>query len=176
MEEKARVISNCIALLEQAATLLTRIDDHVYARKIEVSPRGSIGGHLRHCLDFYQSFLFGINRGRIDYNDRQRDTLAERNPRHALPGLEMTIAALRSISSNDQTTALMVRTETDGNSPPSWCSSSVMRELEFLQSHTVHHYSVIAMLLRVQRVEPLEEFGVAPSTLEYWREHAACAR
>ena len=176
MQDKERVIRNCIALLEQAATLLTRIDKNLYARKLKVSPRGSIGGHLRHCLDFYQSFLFGLDRGRIDYNDRQRDTLAERDPRHALPRIEMTIAALRSISRNDQPLSLMVSTETDGNNPPSWCSSSVMRELEFLQSHTVHHYSVIAMLLRLQGVEPVEEFGVAPSTLEHWRERAACAR
>jgi hypothetical protein len=57
-----------------------------------------------------------------------------------------------------------------------WSATSVTRELQFLASHTVHHYAVIAAMLRPQGVEPGNDFGVAPSTLEYERGHAACAR
>ncbi|SRR6266536_1887572 len=176
MHDQTRLISNCIALLEQVATLLARIDDQVYTSTSKLSPRGSIGGHLRHCLDFYQSFLSGIDRARIDYNLRERDSLTERKTRHALHRIELTIAGLHSMSRTVQTTSPLVSTETHGNGVQSWCSSSVVRELEFLQSHTIHHYSLIAMLLRLQGVEPGEGFGVAPSTLEYWREQAACVR
>jgi uncharacterized damage-inducible protein DinB len=45
----------------------------------------------------------------------------------------------------------------------------VGRELQFLASHTLHHYALIAALLRLQGVEPGEEFGVAPGTLEHRR-------
>ena len=38
------------------------------------------------------------------------------------------------------------------------------------------HYAVIAAMLRPQGVEPGKDFGVAPSTLEYERGNAACAR
>ena len=62
-----------------------------------LSPRGSIGGHLRHILDFYQNFLAGIESGRIDYNLRQRDVLIERDPVYAIKRLSETIAALRSL-------------------------------------------------------------------------------
>ena len=176
MQDQARLISNCIALLEQVAALLARVDDQVYTNTNKLSPRGSVGGHLRHCLDFYQSFLFGIDRARVDYNVRERDSLSEREPQHALQRIEMIITGLRSMSRTNQTTSLLVSTETNDKSLQGWCSSSVVRELEFLQSHTIHHYSLIAMLLRLQGVEPGEEFGVAPSTSEYWREQAACAR
>jgi hypothetical protein len=71
---------------------------------------------------------------------------------------------------------LKVRTEDDGVDLAVWCNSSVLRELEFLQSHAVHHYSLIAALLRLHGIEPDAEFGVAPSTLKYWKEEAACAR
>jgi hypothetical protein len=50
-----------------------------------------------------------------------------------------------------------------------WCRSSVSRELQFLLSHTVHHYALIAMTLRAAGVELDEELGVAPSTLAYQR-------
>jgi len=176
MQVQTRLVNNCIALLEQVATLLAHIDYQVYTSTNKLSPRGSIGGHLRHCLDFYQSFLRGIDCARVDYNVRARDSLTEIEPRHARHRIEMTIAGLRSMSRTDETTSLLVSTETGDQSLQSWCSSSVVRELEFLQSHTVHHYSLIAMLLRLQGVEPGEDFGVAPSTLEYWREQATCAR
>ena len=46
-------------------------------------------------------------------------------------------------------------------------TSSVARELDFLQSHTIHHYAIIAMLCRLQNVVVEQGFGVAPSTLRY---------
>jgi len=69
-----------------------------------------------------------------------------------------------------------VSAEEDIGAPLVWCTSSVLRELDFLQSHTVHHYSLIAMLLRLHEIDPGEDFGVAPSTLKYWKEEAACAQ
>ncbi|MFW6292999.1 MAG: hypothetical protein ACOC7V_11860 [Spirochaetota bacterium] len=40
--------------------------------------------------------------------------------------------------------------------------STVERELAMLASHTVHHYAIIALILRIQDVPVPEEFGVAP--------------
>jgi hypothetical protein len=44
----------------------------------------------------------------------------------------------------------------------------VTRELQFLASHTVHHYALIAHLARDRGVGVAPEFGVAPATLDYW--------
>ncbi len=46
-------------------------------------------------------------------------------------------------------------------------TSSITRELDFLLSHTIHHYAIIAVLCRLQNVEVEPDFGVAPSTLRY---------
>lgn len=175
MQEQTRLIRNCIALLEQAAVLLQRIDDQTYISPNRLSPGGSIGVHMRHCLDFYQSFLSGIDKARVDYNVRERGSLIETHRFSALQRIEATIVGLRFVPT-DQPTFLLVSTENDATNRSSWCASSLLRELEFLQSHTIHHYSLVAMLLRLQGIEPGEDFGVAPSTLEYWREQAACAR
>jgi uncharacterized damage-inducible protein DinB len=176
MQSETHLINNCIGLLEQAFDLLERIDDQVYSSTSPISPRASIGGHLRHVLDFYQSFLCKIGSGRVDYNLRERDTAVEEYRVHARERIRATTAALRSLSLNNEIDSLLVRTEDDGATAPSWSTSSVLRELDFLQSHTIHHYSLIAMLLRSHAVELDEEFGVAPSTLKHWREEATCAR
>jgi hypothetical protein len=45
--------------------------------------------------------------------------------------------------------------------------SSISRELQVLSSHTVHHFALIAMTLRMRGVELDSDFGMAPSTLRY---------
>jgi len=50
--------------------------------------------------------------------------------------------------------------------------SSVSRELQVLSSHTIHHFALIAMTLRLHGVEMDPDFGMAPSTLRYLA-HAA---
>ena len=176
MQPETRIITNCIGLLEQALDLIERIDDVVYVSMSPLSPRGSIGGHLRHILDFYQNFVAGIESGRINYNLRQRGLLFERDRRFAIQTISKTIAALRSLPGLEVMGQLVVSTEENGDCAPVWCESSVLRELDFLQSHTIHHYALIAMLLRLHEIDPGEDFGVAPSTLKHWKEAAACAQ
>ncbi len=173
---QSHLIDNCIALLEQARDLLWQIDDDLYSQTNFLSPRGSIGGHLRHCLDFYQSFINGAQKGRIDYNLRRQDSRIEEDRVYARKKIDETIGRLRAISSLSLNGILLVSTEDCGQSQPSWCTSSITRELEFLQSHSIHHYSLIAMLVRLQGIEPNADFGVAPSTLQHWRELSACAQ
>ena len=55
-------------------------------------------------------------------------------------------------------------------------TTSVLRELEFLLSHTIHHYALVAVMARIQGCEPGPTFGVAPSTLKYQQAQAVCAR
>jgi len=176
MKSETRIINNCISLLEQAIGLIEQIDDDVYVGTSPMSPRGNIGGHLRHILDFYQNFVAGIESGRINYNLRQREALLERDRRHATQTISNTIASLQSLPGLEGERPLLVSTEENDESTPVWCASSVLRELDFLQSHTVHHYSLVAMLLRLHEIDPGEDFGVAPSTLKYWRQETACAR
>jgi hypothetical protein len=57
-----------------------------------------------------------------------------------------------------------------------WSQSSLKRELQFLVSHTVHHYALIKELLRRTGFDAGTEFGVAPSTIAAARRDPACAR
>lgn len=174
MHLESRLIISCITLLEEGVRLLELIDDKTYSKTSGLSPRGSIGAHLRHCLDFYNIFLSGLESGRIDYNSRQRESRIETDRRHAIHQIHHLIARLRETIHIFRIAPILIATE-DGSSRE-WCGSSVVRELEFLRSHTIHHYSLMAILLRFEGIEPGEEFGVAPSTLLYWQEEATCAQ
>ncbi len=176
MEPVNQILANCIGLLEQAIRLTERIDDVVYVNTSPLSPRGSIGGHVRHILDSYQNFVAGIESGRINYNLRSRGVLIELDRSHAIERVKLTVAALQSLPVLDEARPLLVSTEENCKSVTVWCASSVLRELDFLQSHTIHHYALVAMLLRLHEVDPGEDFGVASSTLKHWKEETACAQ
>ena len=51
-----------------------------------------------------------------------------------------------------------------------WSGSTVRRELQFLLSHSIHHYALIATICHANGFPVPEGFGVAPSTLRYRRQ------
>ena len=152
--------------------LVARVSDDLFTATTPMSPRGSIGGHLRHVLDFYWSLLTGIEKGKIDYNQRERNTLIEQDRLVAVERIRSTIDRLAELADLELHEQMLV----SGECADSWSRSSAKRELDFLLSHTIHHYSLIAMILRLHEIDPGEEFGVAPSTLRHWRQETVCAQ
>lgn len=164
-----------LQVLQQGIELLTQLDDEQYTMTAGPLFAYGVGSHFRHCLDSYQCFLQGLPTGRIDYDRRERDELTAQDRQHASTRITWTMELLCELLHSFEHGAVCVRQ--DG---PQWAASSVTRELQFLLSHTVHHYALIALILRLQGFNPAAEFGVAPSTLEHWNaqanEEALCAR
>lgn len=169
---QTNILRDCIGLLGQGIRLIEDIPDDVFVTTPSISPHGSIGAHFRHILDFYHRFLTGLEQHRIDYNQRERDRSLEQERVHTVQKIEQTIDRLNQLRLFELNHHVLVSMENSS----SWSRSSVLRELDFLLSHTVHHYSLIAMLLRIHEINPGEEFGVAPSTLKYWKQELICAR
>ena len=46
-------------------------------------------------------------------------------------------------------------------------SSTLGRELQFLVSHTVHHFAIIGAICHRMDIELAPTFGIAPSTLKH---------
>lgn len=173
-----RLTEGNAAFLRQGAELIARLSDAQYAEAPAGFSRGGVGAHFRHILDHYDCFLGGLDRGRIDYDARHRDPRVEHDRAFAQDKLAAVCGRITTLDPRLGTApiqATLLCGEPAGLAT-TWSATSVTRELQFLASHTVHHYAVIAAMLRPQGVEPGNDFGVAPSTLEYERGHAACAR
>ncbi len=174
----ARIRDNLLAL-EQGAQLLDRLDDAAYRRAMQPVFGSSIGAHMRHNLDHYACLLDGIKSGAVDYGARERKLETEQDraaARHEFARIARALAALDAGAARQAT--LRVRREADENAEA--VASSLERELDFLMSHTIHHYAIVAILCRLQAIEIPDDFGVAPSTLRFReRERAGrqtCAR
>jgi hypothetical protein len=173
MQRCYTVVADNIAILKQGIELTSCLG-HLYSSAAPRCLQGGIGAHFRHCIDFYNCFLSSAASGRINYDSRARNELVESDPELAAFELQAIIDGLRSFSFADGHTELLVVLEgsTQTDERPCWSRSSIARELQALLSHTVHHYALIAIALRLRGIELAAEFGVAPSTLEYWRQTA----
>lgn len=154
-----------IRLLEQGADLVEQLDDALFVATGPGFESGSPGAQLRHCLDSYRCFLGGLESGFVDYDARERDVRVETERPVAVARIRATCAALERLGPGDEARALRVVCEGGG---PDGTSSTVARELQFLTSHVIHHYALIAMILRTMDFVTPADFGIAPSTLKHW--------
>ena len=167
------LVDENVGLIEQAVELITSIDPALYANNDHELFESGVGRHLRHILDFYERFLDG-RRSFVDYNARRRDERVESDPTYASECARAIIERLREIEADATAPArggaapLVVSCEVfDDDGGGLRAASSVERELSALASHSVHHYAIIALLLRAQGQSVPSEFGVAPSTLRH---------
>jgi uncharacterized damage-inducible protein DinB len=164
-----------ILLLQQADDLLTELGGERYASRVPACFNSSPGGHLRHITDHYLGLLDGLSRGEVDYEHRARDPRVECDSGHAQALVRSLIARLEDVAEADCDVALKVRAEAadeegDHESDPSgWSDTSLLRELEFMLSHTVHHYALVAVMCRLLGHETPADFGMAPSTIRHLR-------
>ncbi len=178
MTDCLEAVAGNLEVLRQGVGLLRRLDDRTYGEADPAAGRSAVGAHFRHVLDHYRAFLSGLATGEIDYDARERNTPLERDRALAIAAALGTIADLERMPRElaDRPVRVNLRSVAAAQGSQDWSASTVKRELQFLVSHTVHHYALIKEVLRQEGLEAGETFGVAPSTLAARRGDAACAR
>jgi uncharacterized damage-inducible protein DinB len=163
------LIASNIALLGQARDVVASLSAQQFAQ----APQGfhsSIGQHIRHILDHYRSLL-NAQGDLVDYEKRERNTPVENDPSQALLHIAQVSQQLHQLSARP----LRLQIEAClAGARVSQAISSTERELMFVLSHTVHHFAIVGIYLRVLGVNAPADFGVAPSTLSF-RQHTQLA-
>lgn len=162
-----------IDLLRQGIAIVSSLPDGCYERNAHALFADGIGRHFRHVLDVYERLLDRV--GIVDYDARRRDPRVEQDRDHAIDAAERMIAKLPGLALGPSysdgmavSERLAVRVEVKGDSGSGIVtSSSVARELAAVATHTIHHYAIIGLLMKIQNVEPPADFGIAPSTLRH---------
>lgn len=155
--------------LQQGEVLLSQLSDAAYCNPLQLVFQSTVGTHIRHNLDHYACFLNGLQSGCIDYAARQRDTRLEQDRAYAIAEMSRLRACLENISEDLDDAGLVVETEIG----PGHAGTTIRRELEFLLSHTTHHYALVAIICQLQGIAVEADFGIAPSTLCYRAMQAA---
>jgi uncharacterized damage-inducible protein DinB len=157
-----------LAILEQGERLLSTVSPEVYATRMPLAFNASIGGHYRHCLDHFSSFVRGLDDGEVNYDRRDRDPRIENDPEHALRLTRQLRQILEAIPPDVLTRLIAARGEVSyvaGESPVT--ESSLGRELAYVIAHAIHHYALITVMARLAGTWLADDFGIAPSTLAH---------
>lgn len=185
-------LADNLRAIDQGLRLLRGLDDDEYVRVDAHGIRCAIGPHVRHVVDHYECLLRGLRAGAIDYDARRRSPTLEVDRGAAIAALEAIARALPELvptgtgedrmdgrieASADAPTDLAVhvrlRAGAHGEVDLGVHPSSLTRELHSLHLHTIHHYAMIAMILRARGLACETELGVAPATLGHRRAGAS---
>ena len=128
---------------------------------------------MRHILDHYVALIDGVNQGLVNYNKRNRYSSIESCPQAAVLEWQKVEQWLKEVSQLDTDFPLTVACETSVNKTQNTHTKSTLaRELVFVSSHAVHHFSLLAVINSLLGNKDEVNFGVAPNTATYIRQQA----
>lgn len=141
-------------------------DNNAYLFPVESLSGASIGQHTRHIIELYQCLLNGYDTGIVNYDNRKRDLLLE-------TGREAAINALLYISTKLEQPDKEIAIQYELHGSPLLIVSNYFREVYYNLEHCIHHQALIKVGLVTLGFHPVpEQFGVAPSTIQYRKQCA----
>lgn len=150
-------------LLDELASTVIALDSGVYCARVASPVSGSIGEHVRHCLDHIAALVAIEGTTLFSYDSRQRGTRIETDPVAAVEQmLRLRTALTRWPTASLEQPVCLTSVVAAGETVTTW--STVGRELVFVLSHTIHHQAMIAVLLTLHQIDVPDRFGTAPST------------
>ena len=151
-------------LLDELDSLLTEVASDVYCARFATEVSGSIGEHVRHCLDHVSALLAADSSTTLSYDRRQRGTTVETDPAKAVRQILRLKRGIEAWSTRslDETIRVTSMISPSGAAVTGW--STLARELAFVVSHTIHHQAIIGVLLAIHGHAVPDRFGHSPST------------
>jgi uncharacterized damage-inducible protein DinB len=150
--------------LDDIAAIVMSIDDATYVARPIAEVSGSIGEHVRHCLDHIGALVAAGASKPLSYDRRGRGTAVERDPAEALRLIMRLKSAVDRWGERamDEPLCVLSMLTVAGDTVTGW--STLGRELAFVNSHTIHHEAMIAVLLSLAGLDIPDRLGLAPAT------------
>lgn len=137
-----------------------------YAEPCPALSEATIGQHTRHIIELYQCLLSGYENGIVNYDDRERNKLYENDKEEA-------IAVIKEIQNSLDKADKPLSVVCESDDHPVTIQSNYNREVLYNLEHCIHHQALIRVaLVSAKEIMISEEFGVAPSTMQYRRQCA----
>lgn len=165
---------NHLNQLKQVCKLLT---NQQLIEQLPIFNGSSIGGHIRHILEFYLCLLNAEEKGIVNYDKRKRDKALETDKSKCIETID---AILESIFKNkgNYRLKLYANFSTSSNNNLHSIETTFYRELAYNLDHVVHHLAIIKIGIKSLE-EPIdldENLGVAISTIRNNKTKEVCVQ
>lgn len=161
-----RIQQSFKVIFSQLADSIARLTNEQYSQKIETLSGATIGQHVRHVIEMFVCLQDGYAVGTINYENRKRDISTEISK-------EKAIHLINEINNSifQENKSLVLEAGFDENSYDLHSyATNYFREIAYNLEHTIHHMALIKIgIKRVSDIILPENYGVAPSTVKYWR-------
>ena len=155
--------------MAQISAMLDALSDEQYGRSLSILSGASLGGHVRHVIEFFIELDRGYRSGDVNYDARRRDKTIEQQRELALARLQRIAASL-----DKENKILLLTTATEAGQTDFQVATNYERELVYNLEHAVHHMALMKIGIGTLTALQLpESFGVASSTVRY--RNAQCA-
>ena len=147
--------------LNELNHLLEQLSEADYSNPCLELSNATIGEHIRHIIEMFQCLENQYDNGIINYDMRERNVLIQTNPGYAL---QVVKQIQNQLGRPDK--KIVLQQLIDGEEIR--IESNYFRELLYNLEHCIHHQAIIKVaILKHQRLNVSENFGVARSTIEY---------
>jgi hypothetical protein len=155
-------------LLIQLDDMCQQVGQERYGEPLEILMNASIGGHVRHCIEFFQCLEKAVvHNENVSYDERKRDPRLHSDVKYTCDIIRHYIDSLDNWSMNQHLT-LQVSYPYSGVKN-TLLETHLNRELVYLIEHLVHHMALIRVGIhhKYQDVVLPKSFGIAQSTLKH---------
>ena len=148
--------------LVQLEKILIQLSDEDYTKQIELINHQNIGKHVRHIVEFFQCLLIADEI--VCFDNRKRELLLETSIPYTLQIVNQIKDEIQTIDFNKKITLKQLV-----NQEILEVESSVGRELIYCIDHSIHHFAIIKMILKIEfpKINLNDDFGIAYSTINY---------
>ncbi|MEO8517166.1 MAG: DinB family protein [Flavobacterium sp.] len=152
--------------LEDLRDLLYQLSDEQYTLPVNYLGNSSVGGHVRHIIELFQCLQDSYDTGLLNYDNRKRDKQIETDPLFAVEVINLIVKSIekdnRNLSLEQIISGDCILIETN-----------YFREVVYNLEHCIHHQALIKVATyQLENIHVKENFGVAPSTIEYRKQCA----
>jgi hypothetical protein len=153
----------------QLTASLGQLSEQQYTEECKTLSNATIGKHVRHVIELFQSLQSGYDKGIVNYDKRKRDMRIENDKQFALTLLTEIRNCL-----NKEDKDLMLESSYDEDSGETLSiRTNYNREVAYNLEHTIHHMALIRIgITEVSSVKLPENYGVAASTVRHRQECA----
>ena len=141
--------------------LLYQLSDEAYVAGIHSLGNSTVGEHTRHIIELFQCLLDSYQSGILNYDSRSRNKHIESDRCFAIACIDVVLQSIekenRNVSLVQVISGKRIAIETN-----------YFREVLYNLEHCIHHQALIKVAAyQLENIVIPENFGVAPSTIEY---------